>query len=246
MKLIAYVIDGHTLDIRPAPLERAWMDSTNQRYAYRCLPLNIANAHGWELLCNSGFTANWSGGQGLEAVSVHPDPGTIAPALSHFGHGVLTFYVPCLFRTDEGYDLVAQGPINRPKDAIAALSGIIETDWAPFSFTMNWLFTRPDTPVRFEKGEPYCHIFPVRRGELEAFEPELRFLSENPELKEAHETWSQSRNKFNADLKQPGSDAQAQKWQKLYYHGLDPAGQKAGAQDHRTRVRLKPFEKPKS
>lgn len=46
MKFIAHVLDGHTLDIRPAPHERAWMDATHQRYAYRCLPLAIANAHG--------------------------------------------------------------------------------------------------------------------------------------------------------------------------------------------------------
>ncbi|MEA9787719.1 DUF6065 family protein [Xanthomonas campestris pv. raphani] len=54
MKLTAHVLDGHTLDIRPAPHERAWMDATDQRYAYRCLPLAIANAHGWELLCQAG------------------------------------------------------------------------------------------------------------------------------------------------------------------------------------------------
>src|SRR5690606_30494589 len=51
MKLTAHVLDGHTLDVRPAPRERTWMDATDQRYAYRCLPLDIANAHGWELLC---------------------------------------------------------------------------------------------------------------------------------------------------------------------------------------------------
>ena len=44
MKLIAHVIDGHHVDIRPAPVERDWMEATNQRFAYRCLPLNIANA----------------------------------------------------------------------------------------------------------------------------------------------------------------------------------------------------------
>ena len=41
---------------------------------------------------------------------------------------------------------MVQGPINRPKDGIAALPGIIETDWSPYSFTMNWMFTRPGTP----------------------------------------------------------------------------------------------------
>ena len=48
MKLTAYVVDGHSVDIRPAPVERDWMDATDQRYAYRCLPLSIANAHGWK------------------------------------------------------------------------------------------------------------------------------------------------------------------------------------------------------
>jgi Family of unknown function (DUF6065) len=176
-------------------------------------------------------------------VLIQPDTGTIAPVVSHFGHGILTFHVPCLFRTDPGVDLMVQGPVNRPKDAIAALSGIIETDWSPYTFTMNWLFTRPRTPVRFEKGEPYCHIFPVRRGELEAIEPELLPLSANAELQRQHEAWVKSRLRFNLDLKQPGSPAQADKWQKLYYHGLDPEGGHKAAEGHRTRLRLGPFAK---
>jgi hypothetical protein len=48
---------------------------------------------------------------------------------------------------------------------------------------MKWIFTQPGISVLFEKGEPYCHIFPVQLGALETIEPELRLLSENPELK---------------------------------------------------------------
>jgi Family of unknown function (DUF6065) len=44
---------------------------------------------------------------------------------------------------------------------------------------MNWIFTQPEISVRFEKGEPYCHIFPVQLGAMETIEPELRLLSEN-------------------------------------------------------------------
>jgi hypothetical protein len=242
MKLTAYIIDGHQLDVRPALVERNWMEHTDQRFAYRCLPLNIANAYGWEILCNAGFSAIWTGGAGLDAVTITTDPGTTSPVMSHFGHGVLTFHVPCLFRTEPGFDLIVQGPINRPKDGIAALSGVIETDWSPYGFTMNWLFTRPGIAVRFEKDEPYCHFFPVRRGELETVEPELRLLSENAELKRQHETWTQSRADFITNLKQPGSEAQSEKWQKLYYRGVCPEGQRVNVEDHRTRLRLKPFK----
>jgi hypothetical protein len=243
MKLTAYVSDGHRLDIRPAPVERDWMDATRQRFAYRCLPLNIANAHGWEILCPSGFAATWNGGAGAEAVEVHPDAGSQAPALSHFAHGVLTFHIPCVFRTDPGYDLMAQGPINRPKDGIAPLSAIIETDWAPYSFTMNWMFTRPGARVRFEQGEPFCHIFPLRRGELETAEPAMRAISSEPELQRQFEAWTASRREFNTELKQPGSQAQEERWQKLYYRGLDADAERAAIGDHRTRLRLKPFAK---
>ena len=243
MELTAYLMDGHEIDIRPAPVERDWMEKSRDRFAYRCLPLDIANAHGWEMLCPAGFKAGWTGAAHVEALTVYPDSPRIVPAASHFGHGVLTFHVACLFRTEPGYDLMVQGPINRPKDGIAPLSGIIETDWAPYSFTMNWMFTRMFANVRFEKGEPFCHFFPVKRGELEAFAPRLKRLSANPELAREHALWKESRAGFIEDLQRPDSPAQEEKWQRRYYRGLDPQGEKAAIADHRTRLRLKPFEK---
>ena len=241
IRLTAFVIDGHRLEIRPAPVERDWMDQTNLRFAYRCLPLSIANAHGWEILCSSGFAASWNGSDDLAAVSVTPDDEAPAAAVSHFGHGILTFHIPCLFRTEPGFDLMVQGPVNRPKDATAPLTGIVETDWSPFSFTMNWQFTRPHKPVRFEKGEPFCHLFPIRRSDIEDVEPELRLLSSDPTLKAQHDAWTRSRENFNAELMQPGSEAEAQKWQKLYHRGVVPGSDRPAAKDHRTRLRIRPF-----
>lgn len=242
MKLIAYLIDGHEMDIRPAPVEREWMDGTHDRYAYRCLPLNVANAHGWEILCPTAFSAVWNGNKDLAAINIQYDDKTAQPcAISHFGHGTLTFHIPCLFRTEAGWDLMAQGPVNCPKDGIAPLSGIIETDWAPYTFTMNWVFTQPEVDVRFEKGEPFCHIFPVQHGLLTSVEPEIKQLASEPELHRHYQAWNESRLKFNSDLQQPGSEAQAQRWQKMYYQGLTPDGASA-AEDHITRLRLKPFK----
>ncbi len=239
MKLEAYVMDGHNLNIHPAPLHREWMNNTHQRHAYRCLPLNIANAFGWEILCTDGFTAEWNGGTQLVDLKVNSDFFPISA--SHFGHGILTFYVPCLFRTDFGVNLMAQGPTNYPKDGIAPLSGVIETDWAPYTFTMNWIFTRPGR-IRFEKDEPFCHVFPVNCTQLENIRPKLCPLSTNPELKSEFDTWSASRNKFNEDLKEPGTEAREKGWQKGYYKGQVPSGDKVEC-EHRTKLRLKEFIK---
>jgi hypothetical protein len=240
-ELTAYVIDGHELRIRPATLERAWMDSSGERFAYRCLPLNIANAHGWEILCTAGFSAYWDGRPGIDAVHVDKGSSATAVATSHFGGGILTFHLPCLFRTDPGVDLFATGPINRPKDGIAALTGIIETDWSPYTFTMNWLFTRPNLVVRFEADEPFCHIFPVARGQLEAIAPTVCRLSENPDLERDYRLWETSRIDFNANLATPDSQAAQERWQKTYFRGFTPGGRPA-PEGHRSKLRLKPFK----
>ena len=62
MKLSCYALKPDPLTIRPAPLTRPWMDRITDNHAYRCLPLNIANSHGWEVLSPCAFTATWSGG----------------------------------------------------------------------------------------------------------------------------------------------------------------------------------------
>ena len=49
------------------------MNATHYRFAYRCLPLNIANAHGWEVLSPAGFSAIWHGGPAIEDVKITVD-----------------------------------------------------------------------------------------------------------------------------------------------------------------------------
>src|SRR5213596_529820 len=172
MRLIAYrVFEPTAIDpaplLRPASPRRRWMEETTDRFAYRCLPLSIANQHGWELLCPWSFEALWTGGHSEKSVQVVRLSGEGPLPDSHFGEGILTF-LPCyLFRTEEPYDLYVTGPVNIRKDGIVPLSAIVETDWLPFTFTMNWAFTRVGVPVRFEEGEPFCHIFPIASGLVE-------------------------------------------------------------------------------
>ncbi|ARS69176.1 hypothetical protein CN120_04660 [Sinorhizobium meliloti] len=65
-------------------------------------------------------------------------------------------------------------------------------------------------------------------------------LSENPELEGEYKAWSDSRNSFNKGLNDPNSDAVREKWQKSYFRGVCPAGRN-GPEDHRSRLKLKPF-----
>ncbi len=248
MDLICYIRDGWAPHIRPALATRDWMDATPQSVAYRCLPLNIANAHGWEVLCATGFEAVWNGDPGKVDITITPTDGGDKADLpiSLFGSGLLTFHVNGLFRTPPGWNLWIGGSPNRPKDGIAALTGVVDTDWSPYSFTMNWRFTRPHHKIRFEAGEPFCFVFPVQRATLEAVQPRFEDMACEPELQAHFRAWSASRNEFNADMTKPESRhlLPAETWQKRYYRGDDMADQPVIV-DHMAKWRLRPFA-PKS
>lgn len=239
MKIIAYGLGKPWPKIRPAPNTRAWLDKLPNAFGYRCLPLNIGSSHGWEMLCPVGFEAAWNGKEGQDALWIKLDRDCGWKPESLFGAGILTMHAHYIFRTEPDFNLYITGPTNYRKDGIAPLTGVMETDWAPYTFTMNWTFTRPGL-VRFEEGEPFCMIFPVVRGMLELVEPVVMDARSDPQTLERFQTWSKSRDQFNADLRNPESDAAKEKWQKVYYRGLLPEGTK-GTDTHEIKLQLKPF-----
>jgi hypothetical protein len=240
MRLTAYRLADSAPALRPAPAAREWMDLTDQRYAYRCLPLTIANSHGWELLAPHTVDISWTGGKFATDISIVPAGQPADFAMSHFGHGILTLRTGYLFETEASYNLYVTGPINRAKDGLIPLTGIVETDWLPYPFTMNWRFTTPGGRVRFEEGEPFCHIFPVPRGLVENVEPRIISIHDAPELKARVNEWIGSRERFNAEARIEGTEAHKQGWQKNYARGRLPNGDPAVA-DHQTKLNVRPF-----
>jgi len=216
-KLIAYQIsEGDSAPIRPAPRERSWMEDAEEKAPYRCLPLVVANQYGWEILSTHHVRASWDGTSAYEGLYVE-NLGGDGPlhCCSHFGEGVLTFQIPFLFKTPEGWNLMVRGPTNSPKDGIVALDGIIETDWAHSTFTMNWRFTRPCT-VEFALGEPICLFFPIRRGVLETFRGEFHMLESDRQFENKFQEWFASRKWFLSALEERKQEVVAQGWQKDY------------------------------
>ncbi len=243
MELICYLHPGWAPLIRPAPARRAWMDNTPESFAYRCLPLNIANAHGWEVLTPFAFDAMWNGEAGADAVTIRPEPGANPERVpvSLFGQGVITFHIEGIFRTPEGWNLWVGGSPNRAKDGISPLSGIVETDWSPFTFTMNWRFTRPGHWVHFDALEPLCFLFPIERAAIETFMPKFEPLDADPATMERFQAWSRARDEFQLRMQTNPPRTPAERWQKHYYLGIDASG-KSLAKDHLTKLHLQRFD----
>jgi hypothetical protein len=239
MKITCYAFRPDPPPLRAAPTTRAWMDKVHDNHAYRCLPLNIANSHGWEILSPCSFELAWTGGiptRTLTAKALDGYPDLERFVVSHFRYGIVTFHLGYVFRTEPGWDLFASGSFNNPKDGIAPLTGVIETDWLPYPFTMNWQMTRPGT-VRFEKDEPVCMIFPVPHGVLQSVELEILDLDSEPELRRQAVEWKEHREEFMKKFNAREPAAVKAAWQRDYFLGRMPDG--TSPTQHLSKLRLR-------
>jgi hypothetical protein len=153
----------------------------------------------------------------------------------------VTFHPGYLFRTPPGWSMWVMGPPNLMKDGIQPLSGLVETDWLPFPFTMNWRFTRPGM-ISFKKGEPFCFIMPLPHEKMDEVEPIVKSIHDKPELKREYEAWGASRTNFLSKLGDKDSEAAKHGWQRDYFRGRTPEGHLA-PDSHVNRRRLKPPRK---
>ena len=220
LKISGYQVSDEAYPIRRASRERAWMDRSPNKYAYRCLPLVIASQMGWELLSPVDFAATWTGEDAQDALTVRffgRGTGTIT---SHFGMGVLSFNLGWMFRTPPGIGMLCVGPANDPKPKIGPLEGFIETDWSDYTFLMNWRFSEAGE-VFFRKGEPICRIVPYPQYFLDQFDGELLMKSDMPQQSgEEYGAWDKARGEFLTGLKNKDEAAVKLGWMRHYMRGV--------------------------
>jgi len=240
-RLEAFRVSEAAPELVPCTQERAWMDAFPERHAYRCLPLSIANTHGWELLTPAPFEVAWNGGQlaaDLTVRALAPFPPGLPLehfAASNFARGIVTFHTGYLFRTPPGWNLLTTGAFNEPRQGIAPLTGIIETDWLPYPFTINWQMLGPGT-VRFERDEVFCTVMPIPKNYLEQWEVAIHAWTDDPVLRAEEAQFRAERTEFRDRLEAGDPAALKQAWQRHYFVGRHPDG--TGGADHVNKLRL--------
>jgi hypothetical protein len=216
------------MNIKPSTIKREWMDET-AGLAYRCIPLNIANEYGW--VCHSPvtFTATWNGGSSPDSITIvsHGD-GPEDFCKTHFGHGIITLPPDFIVKTPKNISIYVRGLTNTGYENIYPLDGLVETDWLPFTFTMNYKFIKPGS-ITFKKGDPLFMFFPIDRTFIESFSVQQKSLYNNKELYENYQKYGKSR--------QEHIDNKTQKAQKFYV-GSSIVEDKVSVENHKIKLKL--------
>lgn len=199
---------NNPLPLFPSSLKRQWMDENKN--SYRCNPLTVANGYGWEFRSPSSFTVTWNG----EGVVFQSDGKAVLPS-NHFGGGILTWQPGWFFKTEFPYALFVSSPANTITKNVTALTGIVETYWLPYPFTLNWKIQEINVPVTVNEGDVIAQIFPVQINVFDDIEVEVKHGHDmNEQLKHDLKSWSKSRSE------------NLQNYQGFYHRGEIPGKEK--------------------
>jgi hypothetical protein len=227
------VIPGESVfPIIPLTARRSWMNDSRDKFAYKCIPLNIANQYGYAVLCPADFTLDWYGGVEEKDVDFHvtsKEEYFEKYLHSYFGGGTFTIHVDFIIRTPEGFSTYIRGVPNETKHGLKPLDAIVETDWLSYTFTYNFLLTEPGS-YSFKKGEPLFIFFPIERGTVENFGLKESRVENDPDLLKDFEDYHSKRMKaISVPIKKPV-------FQYFYRDGLKSSGEKVNIKNHITNL----------
>jgi hypothetical protein len=227
------LFDGQPIfPVVPLNAKRNWMNDTRLKFAYKCLPLNIANQYGYAVLCPEDFTVDWYGGKREEDVTftVTSKSDYIKNHLhSYFGDSTFTIHIDFIVRTPEGFSTYIRGVPNETKQGLKPLDAIVETDWLSYTFTYNFLLTEPGS-YTFKKGEPLFVFFPIERGTVENFELKESRIEKNQELLDDFRDYHDKRiDAISVPIKKPV-------FQNFYRDGVKASGEKVSIKNHITNL----------
>ena len=79
------------------------------------------------------------------------------------------------------------------------MTAVVESDWLPCKFTMNYRFTQP-VRVQWKAGELYAQLCVVRAGIQEGVQPVIHQLEEDERLAANHAAWRERGTRMRARL----------------------------------------------
>lgn len=235
MKVDIWRIDDNPLRIEPASRTRPWMDETPNKYAYRCLPMTIANSTGWDLFATDDFVVSWNGSAHQDDLQINFASNNTHPFItSSFGSGIITVHTGVLFRTDREWDMMVMGSPNHIVEWATPLAGIVETWWNDFTFTMNWKLHQAGS-FTWDKNIPLCRVLPIPH-DYDNIEISMNAIELNPVQHDRYKEWERSRceiideidaaYKFGVDGNRVKVGKPKTEWERNYYSGVRKDGER--------------------
>jgi hypothetical protein len=161
-----YKRKGHRVKIEQTKLHREWMDDTNDRHAYKCFPLSLANTIGYSISFLDDIEFIWDG------IIDHTEDHVKIIRSGHNicnlarGNATISFNTELWFETDENTSLLSIAPPNYFFDGVVPYTNLISSSFYQYPLPVAWRITRPNENIIIPAETPVITVIPISLKQL--------------------------------------------------------------------------------
>lgn len=224
MKISVYKLPKHPVKIEQTKVQRDWMDSTNNRHAYKCFPISIANTLGWSISFLEDIEFIWDGisDTTLDHIKVLKAPDNVCNL--DRGNATISFNTGIYFKTDQNTSIISIVPPNYFIDGATPFTSIMSTSFYEEAFPAAWRITRPNHKIIIPAGTPVATVIPLSLTSLSEIELEIQDKTFSQNEMEAKKNYLEEWQKIS----QKGS------FTNFYRDAIDYKGKKIGSHEKKS------------
>ena len=168
----AYISPGSKVKIEQTRVQREWMNLTDDRHAYRCFPVALANSIGYSISFLEDIEFVWDGVSDSSDTHIKIIKGHdfCSPAR---GNATVSFNCNIFFKTEENVSMLSIVPPNYFIDGATPFTSILSTSFHNEVFPIAWKVTRPNVNILIPAGTPVATLIPISLRGLGDFELNL-------------------------------------------------------------------------
>lgn len=167
--ITVYKSDKDSADIKQVSIKRDWMDKTDNKHAYQCMPVSLANTLGWAISFPEDISFIWDGISDTSDTHVKIIKGHKYCSTAR-ANGTISFNTYLTVKTDENITTLIMPVPNQFNENAQCFTTLITTSFYKSMIPIAWKILKPNVEIKIPAGYPVAVILPISLTELQNFE----------------------------------------------------------------------------
>jgi hypothetical protein len=167
--IVVYRGDKNSAEINQVSIKREWMDQTDNKHAYQCMPVSLANTLGWAISFPEDISFIWDGicdtsDTHIKIIKGHKYCSTAR------ANATVSFNTYLTFKTSENITTLVMPVPNQFNENAQCFTTLITTSFYKSMIPIAWKVLKPNIEINIPAGQPVAVIIPISLTELQNFE----------------------------------------------------------------------------
>lgn len=167
--IFVYRNNKNSAEIKQISIKRDWMEETDNKHAYHCMPVSLANTLGWAISFPKDISFIWDGISDTSQSHVKIIKGQEYCSTAR-ANATVSFNTYLRLETDENTTILVMPVPNKFNENSQCFTSLISTSFYESMLPVAWKILKPNVEIFIPAGDPVAVFLPISLTKLQEFE----------------------------------------------------------------------------